>query len=202
MHKQERENNKIWKVAGGLWASALLVSLSLGLASNSSAFFGQTSLNIEVAPTFTIETPSDLSADFNLSVASINAAVSQTVDVNVISTMPNGWMMQLSMASGDTYNGALINAAALPSSSSARIPSVAGTFSAPAALTQNSWGYSITDFGANNFAAIPAYGSADTIYDTTASGTFSIPIEIGVWAGYIPSGDYTNNIAILISAND
>jgi hypothetical protein len=196
-----KQNKKIWQVLGSVWASALLLSLSLALPGISHAATiqqGTTQITVDVSEQFIVTTPSEINVDMLAS--EIDSVVTATLNVGVISSVPGGYSMYLSMAQNDAYNGALVHETL--TSPVARIPAAPGTFAAPSALSQNSWGYSLEGWSAGSFAAVPAFAAADIVANETSAGTFNTPIQIGVWAGFIPTGTYTNSIVVLVSAND
>ena len=194
-----KRSNKVWKVIGSVWASVLVLSLLSvtlpGISHATDQDAGSIMLQIEVGETFIINAPLEL--DVNLQGTEINSAVTAVIDVGVTTSMPTGYIMYLSMADGDMDSGALVH----DTINAARIPSVTGNFLNPTALTETTWGYNLQSFGADNYAAIPDFATPDEIARENTAGAFNTPIEIGVWAGFIPAGHYSNSITVLVTAN-
>ncbi|MCL2094715.1 hypothetical protein FWH13_01195 [Candidatus Saccharibacteria bacterium] len=192
------KSNKQWKIVGITWVAAFLLSIGIALPQAGYASeAGATGLSVEIGDEFTVQLPTEI--EVTMLAAEFNTVVTSTVNVNVNSNDPAGWSMTISMIDTDTSDGALIHESL--TSSVARIPASTGTLTNPSILTQNSWGYNINSFAAGTFAQVPAATTPDLIANETGSGNFDFPIQIGVWAGFVPTGVYSNSITLLVTAN-
>lgn len=96
----------------------------------------------------------------------------------------------------DGYTLTLENDATLTMAGSAggTLAKTSGTFGAPAALTTNSWGYSISGFAADTYAGVE--DTAQEIKDTTGTAvndtttvTYGVKVNTAV-----PAGAYTDSV--------
>ena len=141
--------------------------------------FGTTFLASSIFTPVTPSSAQDIGAVINASGYYLNLTNSSTVSmgitataggtvgitkdtINIKSNAPDGYDLYLSMDNKDTDGNRLYKDA--NSTSSSYLSPTSGTFSAPAALDTNSWGFALS----NTTLGLPAAGSAfDTNYSTT-----------------------------------
>lgn len=84
--------------------------------------------------------------------------------VSVTSNDPDGY--NLTLSSSDTVT-------TMAGPNSATLAATSGTYGTPAALANNSWGYSV-GFAANTYAGIPSSASPQNIKSTTATASSDV----------------------------
>jgi hypothetical protein len=146
-------------------------------------------ITLDASITGTASIGANISVDGGRAISLPNTLTVETNDVL-------GFTLKLSMVNGDSHSGALF--------SGDTTDTIAG-LSAAGTLADDTWGYA-TGSGvttASTFSPVKAYGSGDTILDSSAPGDDSIDVTYGAKvSNTLASGTaYSNSVTYTASIN-
>ena len=189
-----------------------------GMISGTSDICGTdtTDVNVSITGAWTVSVSSAGTLGLNLTPTSSGVLNTATDNVNVYTNTPNGYQLYLNSTSGNTdiYNEDVLDsngnlASNLPAGTNTNhFVATSGTKASPATLTNNTWGYTLTNLGDNpsqstlnstTFSKVElTSSSADSLISsgskTTGAGD-NLPVTYGFMADTkLTPGTYTTSV--------
>lgn len=179
--------NKImnYKVGGALAVSAVLLSPMIAAAATSTS-------TVQATVATVVSVTSSATVPITVTPTSSGATASASDNVTVNSNDSLGYNLTLNDSDATLTMGG---------SNGGTLAAASGTFSVPAALGVNSWGYRLGSFAAGTYAGISA--TAQNLSSPTAVSASSgdiVPVTYGVNVSTaVPAGIYTDGVTYTVT---